>query len=162
LLLRLHTLIIWLLWLLFWWALWNWGGQSVEYVRTAGLNSLESLNRSMSEWEALGWVWLQFSAFAWGKMIIVMISIRVVQRLPIPIKWVKAWDESGELSPILGRMIAYHWRHHSVLGVRELKWMWHHARNQFARLSSISKSPEQRQLIEKYDTHAKTDYEFLD
>ena len=107
---------------------------------------------------SLGLAELKLIGVLAAQLIITLVTKHLLFSLPFPKKWISQWDNQGEISPVLGRLIVENLRYKKNLNSYTLTYLIGCADTQHYMLAYHSKNPNSQNLFQKYDPHYLKDY----
>ncbi len=133
-----------------------WAIDSYYLFKSSGLmevfRNFSDFNKFSIKLEASGIKWLTSIFYLSLKIVGLMIISYFFRHLPTPMKWIKKWDDNGEISRIFGKKIVYHLRFNNNVSFEDFIYLKAHAQAEKIMLNYQSENEIKQSLFLKYDS----------
>ncbi len=133
-----------------------WAIDSYYLFKASGLieavKNFSDFNKFSVKLEASGFKWLWSIFYLVLKIGVLKLISYVFRHFPTPMKWLKKWDDNGEISNILGKKITYHLRFNNNVSFEDLVLLKSYATSEKTMLTYQSEDEIKKAFFLKYDS----------
>ncbi len=123
-----------------------------EYFR-----DFRGIAKTMDTWLPILMVWGKEALFYIGSFIFFSFLISLFRKFPILDKWLDKWDSNGEISTILGKKIALHFRYNQSINCETILHLNYLAKLEKNLLKFHSENEIKKAFLLKYDSEFNED-----
>ncbi len=138
-----------------------WIRDSYYYFNSSNIYSyirdFHSLSKNYEIWKPIVIIWGKNALWFIFKFIVISLFMYIGRKFPVLPKWLNYWDSNGEISPILGKKIASHFRYNRSLNFAEILFLDKNANSEEKMLQFHLNNSEKEKFMVKYDPHFKVD-----
>lgn len=117
----------------------------------------KNITKTFDEWFPIVITWSYSLLHFIIKFSIIVLLINIGQKFPVLSKWLSYWDKNGDISPILGKKIAQHFRFNKNVNISTILYFYEISNNEEKMLNYHAQNPEKTNFILKYDPNFKED-----
>jgi hypothetical protein len=133
-----------------------WAIDSYYLIKSSGLieaiKSFSDFNKLSVKLESAGIKWLWSIFYLVIKIVVLKLVSYTFRHAPTPMKWLKKWDDNGEISTILGKKITYHLRFNNNVSFEDFIILKSYATSEKTMLNHQSEDEIKKHFFLKYDS----------